>query len=88
MANCHMECWNYQAIDVVKGVCLKHNNIVDWQGEACPFFVQKPRCEHCASFSNPDEDNIGTCTGLSDGSYWTLGSRSATTCEGYCAATA
>lgn len=83
MQKCHIECWNYQAIDVVKGVCLKHNTMVDWQGPACESFTCKPRCEHCSSFANPDEDNIGTCTGLSDGEYWTLGSRAATTCEGF-----
>ncbi|OUO92724.1 hypothetical protein C2L80_07230 [Rubneribacter badeniensis] len=79
----HIDCWNYQAIDVVKGICLKHGGMVDWAGESCPAFVRKPKCETCANFSNPDEDNIGTCTGLSDGSHWVLGSRPATTCEGY-----
>lgn len=83
MTNHHIDCWNYQAIDVVKGVCLKHGGIVEWQGDVCGAYVRKPTCAYCQNFSEPDEDNIGTCTGLSDNSHWTLGSRSATTCEGY-----
>ena len=83
MAHQHIDCWNYQAIDVVKGVCLKHGGMVEWAGETCPAFTRKPKCEFCTHFSEPDEDNIGTCTGLSDGAHWTLGGRSATTGESY-----
>lgn len=83
MANKHVDCWNYQPIDVVKGVCLRTEEIIEWHGDTCPAFEAKPKCESCSHFSEPDEDNIGICQGLSDKSYWTLGARPATTCEGY-----
>ena len=83
MSHCHIDCWNYQPIDVVKGICVKSEQMIHWNGEVCPGFELKPKCEQCSHFSDPNDENIGTCSGLSDGAYWVLGSRNATTCEAF-----
>lgn len=79
----HSDCHNYENVDVFKGICIRTNGYVPFDGKICPKFVKKPKCKFCKSFVNPDEENIGSCTGLSEKPYWTNGERIATTCEGY-----
>lgn len=83
MANKHNDCTNFAIFDVAKGLCLKTEGLVTFDGEACPCFEQKQKCKNCAHFHEPNEEGVGACTGLSDESYWALGERVAVNCDGY-----
>lgn len=63
----HVDCKNYISLDCDKGMCALTKGIVpiDGQGsDACPKFVQAPKCGVCKNFCNTDKYGIGTCTGF------------------------
>ncbi|PAB57849.1 4-hydroxyphenylacetate decarboxylase small subunit [Anaeromicrobium sediminis] len=78
----HSDCLNFATIDVAKGFCRVTNEVILTDTDICPKFSQSSKCKNCAHFSNPNEDNIGTCSGLEDRS-WTYGDLNAITCNGY-----
>lgn len=83
MSKKHNDCLNFECFDVLKGYCLLTDQLVPFEGEACPNFEEKPKCKNCASFANPDKDGIGVCNGKEDKGYWALADRIATNCTGY-----
>lgn len=81
----HYDCKNYTHLDCEKGMCALAKVIVPITGEgsdACPMFVQAPKCGCCKNFVDPDKYGIGTCKGLEkeDWAYATCG---ATNCKGF-----
>lgn len=81
----HNDCFNFENVDVAKGLCLLSNSLVPFDGNSCPRYQTKPKCKFCAKFNEPNPENIGICIGLKDSSYWTSGERLAIACEGYTA---
>lgn len=78
----HSDCLNFTTIDVAKGICGITKEVVFIDTVVCEKYEKLPKCKHCKFFTNPNKDNIGTCTGLSK-EGWTQGELITVTCEGY-----
>lgn len=81
----HFDCKNYIHLDCEKGMCGITKGIVPISGEgsdACPQFVQAPKCGNCAAFVEPDKYGVGTCKGMAK-EYWAYATCGAGSCEGY-----
>ncbi len=57
----HMDCRNYAALDVVKGICHRTKEMVSGDGDHCDCFVATAKCKFCDHFAatNP---HLGSCT--------------------------
>lgn len=78
----HSDCKNFTPFDAFKGICRKSGGFVMIDTDTCAAFGAAPKCRNCAHFCEPNEEEIGTCTGL-DKEFWAYGDMSAKTCEGY-----
>lgn len=78
----HSDCKNFTAFDVFKGYCRKAQDFVLIDAPICPNFVEAPKCRNCSHFNNPNEEEIGSCTGVGK-EFWAYGDMNAKTCEGY-----
>ncbi|MDF2500880.1 MAG: hpdC [Anaerosporomusa subterranea] len=80
---CHMDCLNYIAIDVAKGMCHANDDkIILADGPLCPKFAELPKCKFCNHFTNVDEKGIGCCEGFKV-KDWTFADLKAVTCENF-----
>jgi 4-hydroxyphenylacetate decarboxylase small subunit len=60
MNNTHIDCKNYLAIDVFKGICKLDKNNINADDKACEKFSQIEKCKHCKNFS-PTDNYLGKC---------------------------
>jgi 4-hydroxyphenylacetate decarboxylase small subunit len=56
----HMDCRNFAAVDVAKGICHRTKEIVPADGDHCEHFTAIPKCKFCDHFSLASE-HLGTC---------------------------
>jgi 4-hydroxyphenylacetate decarboxylase small subunit len=56
----HLDCKNYLAIDVFKGICKVGKTNVNADEASCDQFEAIQKCRHCVSFSLKGED-LGLC---------------------------
>ena len=59
----HMDCRNYAAVDVAKGICHRTKELVPADAGRCEHFVPMPKCKFCAHFSE-SEQFLGVCNGV------------------------
>lgn len=78
----HNDCKYFNPIDVFKGICRKTGTAVFIDTPPCPAFLEAQKCRNCSHFTNPNSEEIGTCTGLTK-EFWAYGDMNAKTCEGY-----
>lgn len=81
----HIDCKNYIHLDCEKGMCALTKVLLPIDGDgsdACPKFVQAPKCGCCLNFHDPDKYGIGTCKGLSK-ENWAFASCGAYGCDGF-----
>ncbi len=79
----HMDCRNFIAIDVAKGMCHANGDkIILIDGPICPKFVEMPKCKFCNKFTNADEMGIGCCEGFKV-KDWTYADLKAGECENF-----
>ncbi len=57
-----LDCRNYAAVDVVKGLCHVRKHMVPADGPPCEFFEKLPKCKHCARYTPSAQEYLGTCT--------------------------
>ena len=77
----HMDCRNFIAIDVAKGMCHANGDkIILADGPICPKYQEMPKCKFCSQFTNPDDKGIGMCEGFKV-KDWTYADLKAGTCE-------
>ncbi|MEE8593077.1 MAG: 4-hydroxyphenylacetate decarboxylase small subunit [Candidatus Bipolaricaulota bacterium] len=62
----HLDCRNYAAVDVVKGICHRTKGIMLADDDACESFELQPRCRDCRLYTPGDEEFIGTCGATTD----------------------
>ena len=46
----HMDCRNYAAVDVAKGICHRTKELVLADGEHCEHFMATQKCKFCQHF--------------------------------------
>ncbi len=56
----HMDCRNYAAVDVAKGICHRSKELVLADTDHCEHFVATQKCKFCEHFV-PGEQHLGTC---------------------------
>jgi 4-hydroxyphenylacetate decarboxylase small subunit len=56
----HMDCRNYAALDVAKGVCHRTKELVPADADHCEQFVATQKCKFCEHFVAVSE-HLGTC---------------------------
>ncbi len=56
----HMDCRNFAAVDVAKGICHRTKELVAADGDHCEHCVPVPKCKFCAHFVS-GEDYLGVC---------------------------
>ncbi len=56
----HMDCRNFAAVDVAKGICHRTKELVAADGDPCEHCIAIPKCKLCAHFV-PGEDYLGVC---------------------------
>lgn len=79
----HMDCRNFIAIDVAKGMCHANDDkIILADGPVCPQYEAVPKCKFCSQFTNVDERGIGCCEGFKV-KDWTYADLKAVTCENF-----
>ena len=80
----HMDCRNFAAIDVAKGICHRTKEVVLADGEHCEHWVPVPKCKFCQHFA-AGEDYLGVCDAVA-GKPVTYPDLIAVTCEMFVAA--
>ncbi len=60
----HMDCRNYVALDVAKGICHRTKELVFADGDHCEHCVPVQKCKICAHFV-PGDEYLGACTAVS-----------------------
>ena len=75
----HNDCLNFCSIDATKGICRLTKELINIDSDTCGKLILAPKCNNCQNFHDPDENDIGECTGLSK-KDWVYGSLSAITC--------
>jgi len=60
----HMDCRNFAAVDVAKGICHRTKELIPADGNSCEHYVQTLKCKFCAHFT-PGEQYLGTCNAVS-----------------------
>ncbi|MDT3700156.1 MAG: 4-hydroxyphenylacetate decarboxylase small subunit [Thermincola sp.] len=81
----HKDCRNFAPVDVVKGLCHLHKQMVLIDSPVCEKYKILPKCESCSNFK-PDctEAKLGIC--LAEATEpWTYAELIAVTCENYSA---
>jgi 4-hydroxyphenylacetate decarboxylase small subunit len=56
----HMDCRNYAAVDVAKGVCHRSKELVLADSDHCEHFVATQKCKFCEHFVAVSQ-YLGTC---------------------------
>jgi 4-hydroxyphenylacetate decarboxylase small subunit len=56
----HLDCRNFAAVDVAKGICHRTKNAVPADGDRCEHFVAVPKCKLCDHFA-ASEQYLGAC---------------------------
>ena len=78
----HSDCAHFIPVDCAKGLCAYTNNLINTDSNVCPKFKALPKCKLCASYT-AEKDNMGTCTGLPDKSFWAYDEMIAKQCPGF-----
>jgi 4-hydroxyphenylacetate decarboxylase small subunit len=60
----HMDCRNFAAVDVAKGICHRTKELVLADAEHCEHFVATQKCKFCDHFVAGDQ-YLGTCKAVS-----------------------
>ena len=60
----HMDCRNYVALDVAKGICHRTKDLVPADAEHCEHCVPIQKCKFCVHFV-PGEEYLGVCAAVS-----------------------
>lgn len=80
----HKDCRNFVPVDVAKGFCNVHKQMVLIDSDVCETFKVLPKCENCAKFEPySSEDTLGTCL-AEKAKPWTFADLITVTCEMYC----
>jgi hypothetical protein len=58
----HIDCEEYRAIDVFKGLCTTKGKIVPADEAGCEDFRQAAKCRFCRHYT-PTEEYLGLCMG-------------------------
>ncbi len=58
----HMDCRNYAAVDVAKGICHRSKELVPADADHCEHFSATQKCKFCIHFVS-GEQHLGTCYG-------------------------
>jgi 4-hydroxyphenylacetate decarboxylase small subunit len=61
----NQDCRNYAPLDVAKGICHFHKQVVLADGEACEMFDELPKCKCCQKYVNGVDKYLGVCTASS-----------------------
>ncbi len=79
----HKDCRNFAPVDVVKGVCHVHKQMVMIDSPVCESYKMLPKCENCNNFK-PDsaQADLGVCQAETT-EPWTYAELNAVTCEQY-----
>ena len=80
----HMDCRNFAAVDVAKGVCHRTKELVLADEEHCEHFVPTPKCKFCNHFV-AGEQYLGAC-GADPAKPMTYPDLIAVTCDMFVAA--
>lgn len=56
----HMDCRNFAAVDVAKGICHRTKELVLGDADHCEHYVPIQKCKVCAHFT-ASEQYLGTC---------------------------
>ncbi len=59
----HMDCRNFAAVDVAKGICHRTKEVVLADGEHCEHWAPVPKCKFCEHFAS-GEDYLGVCNAV------------------------
>ncbi len=59
----HMDCRNFAALDVAKGICHRTKELVLADAEHCEHFVATQKCRFCDHFVAGDQ-YLGTCNAV------------------------
>ena len=59
----HMDCRNYAALVVVKGICHRSKELVLADSDHCEFFAATQKCKFCGHFS-ATKQYLGACTAV------------------------
>ncbi len=61
----NLDCRNYAAVDVAKGICHVSKQLVLADGETCDKFVKLAKCKHCLNYTAAQEEYLGVCSASS-----------------------
>jgi len=59
----HMDCRNFAAVDVAKGICHRTKELVLADAEHCEHFIATQKCKFCDHFVAGDQ-YLGTCNAV------------------------
>lgn len=59
----HMDCRNYAAVDVAKGICHRSKELVLADADHCEHFVATQKCKFCEHFVAVSQ-YLGTCSAV------------------------
>ena len=79
----HMDCRNFAAVDVAKGICHRTKELVPSDGDHCEYCIPIAKCKLCTHFA-AGEDYLGVC-GAVAGKPVTYPDLIAVTCEMFAA---
>jgi 4-hydroxyphenylacetate decarboxylase small subunit len=82
----HMDCRNYAALDVAKGVCHRSKELVLADTDRCEHFVATQKCKFCDHFVAVSQ-YLGACGAVS-GKPMTYPDLITVTCENFARAKA
>ena len=60
-----MDCRNFAALDVAKGICHRTKVLVMADADHCEHFVRMPKCKSCTHFALKDK-YLGVCNAASN----------------------
>ncbi len=80
----HMDCRNFAAVDVAKGICHRTKELIAADGDHCEHHVPIPKCKFCTYFTLTEE-YLGTCNAVA-GKPMTYPDLITVTCEMFAAA--
>jgi hypothetical protein len=61
----NLDCRNFAALDVVKGICHAKKELVFADGKTCELFDKLPKCKHCQHYHPSEEAYLGNCAAVS-----------------------
>jgi 4-hydroxyphenylacetate decarboxylase small subunit len=59
----HMDCRNFAAIDVAKGICHRTKELVLADADHCGHYVPIQKCKLCVHFA-PGDQYLGACNAV------------------------